>query len=484
MIKTDVLIIGAGATGSAIARELSKYNLDVTLIDRNEDIGGYASKCNSATLCSGHDALPGSLEAILTRKSSREYEEICHSLDVHYRKIGMIYVAHDKDELKRLDGIFKRALENGEEGARILSGEEVHEMEPCVNTDVIGGLLIPGEAIVDVMELIFAYVENAMDNGVHVMTGTKAEKINLNEDMSVKSVSTTRGEIQCSYVINAAAIYADKLATDVYECDYENYPRTGQFYVLDKNLPYAPSLIIVPLPTPKSRGRLLTPTIHGNLLVGPSADNLVERENTKTDRKTLESILEDCRKMIPDVNPMDSVTQFCGVRPAIRPKADWRIRSIEGRKGYIEAVGISQGVSGAPAVGEYVVDLLRKEGLQLKEKSEWISERKAIRRFTRMSEEEKDAAIKENPAYGNIICRCETISEAEIVQAIHKGPGARSVDAIKRRLRAGMGRCQGGFCGPRVVEILARELNVTEEDICKNEPGSEMLYRVNRKQGE
>ena len=208
---------------------------------------------------------------------------------------------------------------------------------------------------------------------------------------------------------------------------------------------------------------------------------MTDREDTRTDKPTLDSIIADCRKMIPAINPMDSVTQFCGVRPAIYPKTDWRIRAVDGCKGYIEAVGINQGVSAAPGVAKYVAEILDDEGLEMIEKPDYIKTRKAIRRITKMTDAEKDEAIAKDPRYGNIICRCETVSEAEIVQAIHKGPGARSVDAIKRRLRAGMGRCQGGFCGPRVVEILARELNVTPEDICKNEPGSNMLARENRK---
>ena len=480
--RADVVIVGAGAIGSAIARELSRYELDVILLDRNEDIGGYASKCNSATLCSGHDAEPGSLEARLTLESNRSYDQICTDLDVEMKRIGMIYVAHNEEEMERLKEIRDKAIKNGEFGARMLSEKKVHDMEPSLNPDIIGGLLIPSEAIVDVMELMLAYVENAMDNGIRVMLNTTATSIKTDpETNQVEAVVTDRGEIPCRYVINAAAIYADKLAESVGLHEYTNYPRTGQFFVLDKNMPYKPGHIIVPLPTPVSRGRLLTPTIHGNLLVGPSADNMTDREDTKTDKATMDSIIEDCRKMIPAVNPFDSVTQFCGVRPAIKPKADWRIRAVDSCKGYIEAVGISQGISGSPAVARYVAEILEREGLVMKKKTEWIKTRKAIRRFASMTEEERDAAIKADSRYGNVICRCETVTEAEIIQAIHKGPGARSVDAVKRRMRAGMGRCQGGFCGPRVVEILARELGVTEEDICKNQKGSEMLARVNRK---
>lgn len=479
--KTDVVIIGAGVVGSAIARELSRYQMDVTLIDRNEDIGGYASKCNSATLCSGHDAKPGSLEAQLTSASNRAYDQICKELDVEMRRIGMIYVAQNQEELTRLRHIKKNAILNGEYNVRMLSGEEVHRLEPALNPSIVGGLLVPNEAIVDVMELLLAYVENAMDNGVHLMLSTKVSSIQVDSVRHcVASVITDRGKIDCRFVINAAAIYADQLAQSVGFCDYYNYPRTGQFFVLDKDLPYRPSHIVVPLPTPVSRGKLLTPTIHGNLLVGPSADNMQDREDTKTVQETLDSIIADCRKMIPAVNPMDSVTQFCGVRPAIYPKTDWRIRAVDGCKGYIEAVGISQGVSGAPGVAKYVAELLDDQGLELVEKPDWNPNRTAIKRFVTMTEEERDAAIKADSRYGNVVCRCETVTEGEIVAAIHKGPGARSVDAIKRRLRAGMGRCQGGFCAPRVVEILARELGITEEDICKNEPGSEMLVRIDK----
>ena len=479
--KADVVIIGAGVIGSAIARELSRYELDVMLIERNEDVGGYASKCNSGTLCSGHDAPVGSLEAKLTTASNRAYDDICKDLDVQMDRIGMIYVAQDEEEMTRLRGIRKRAVLNGEYNVKMLTGDEVREMEPMVSETVVGGLLVPNEAIIDLMELCYALVENAMDNGVQLELSTKVLGINTDPvDNHVLSVETDKGAIECKFAINAAAIYADKIAQSTGFCDYYNYPRTGQFFVMDKYLPSRPQHIIVPLPTPVSRGRLITPTIHGNCLIGPSADNMTDREDTKTDKETMDSIIADCRKMIPSINPMDSITQFCGVRPAIYPKTDWRIRAIDGCKGYVEAVGINQGVSAAPGVAKYVAEILDDEGLEMVEKKNWKSKRTAIKKFVEMTDEERDAAIAADPRYGNVICRCETVTEAEIVQAIHRGPGARSVDAIKRRLRAGMGRCQGGFCGPRVVEILARELGVTEEDICKNEPGSEMLVRVNR----
>ncbi|MDL2253904.1 NAD(P)/FAD-dependent oxidoreductase [Ruminococcaceae bacterium OttesenSCG-928-I18] len=478
---TDVVVIGAGAIGSAIARELSRYEVDVILIERNEDVGGYASKCNGGVLCSGHELVPGSLEWRLTSASNRAYDQICKDLNVEMKRPGFIYAAQNDDEMAQLKEIHRTAILNGEYGAELLSKKKVHELEPVLHPNIVGGLLIPNEATVDLMDLTLAFVENAMDNGVRVLLSTKATKINVDPNRHcVTSVSTDKGDIACKFAINAAAIYADKLAQSVGFCDYYNYPRTGQYFVLDKNLPYMPKHIVNPLPTPISRGRLVTPTIHGNTLVGPSADNMTDRERTCTDRAIMESIIEDCRKLIPDINPADSITQFCGVRPAIYP-AGWRIRAVDGCQGYIEAVGNNQGVSSAPGVAKYVSVLLGEEGLEMIQKENWIATRKPVRHFADMSEEERDAAIKENPQYGNVICRCETVTEGEIIDVIHRGPGAHSVDAIKRRLRAGMGRCQGGFCGPRVIEILARELGVSEEEICKNEKGSEMLVRVNRR---
>ncbi len=473
--KADIVIVGAGVVGSTIARELSKYKVDTILIDKNEDIGGYASRGNSGTLSTGHDCPPGSLEQKLTIGANHMYPRILQELDVKHKKCGTICVALNDDELSKLNKLYKISIANGVYAVEKISRDKCLELEPMLSQKVVAGLLIPDETIVDVFELVFANIENAMENGLRLMLSTKALSIQKDPKQNcVTSVVTDKGVIRTQFVVNAAAIYADELAKTVGFCDYRNYPRTGQYWVLDKNLPYCPSHIIIPLPTPISRGRIITPTVHENLLVGPSAVNGWDKEDTKTDEKTLKSILADCRKMIPDIDPKDSIAQYTGVRPAKCPK-EWAIRATEVVKGYIEAVGISQGVSSAPAIAVYLCDILDNEGLILKQKKNFNRYRASIRRFSELSESEKNEYIQRDSRYGNVICRCETVTEAEIVQAIHKGPGARSLDSIKRRLRAGAGRCQGGFCSPRVIEILARELEVPEEMIRKNDPGSEIL---------
>jgi len=479
-MQADVVIIGAGVVGSAIARELSKYQLNVILLDRNRDIGGYASKCNGGTLSAGHDAPVGSLEAKLTVEANRMYPKILEELEVEHINRGTISVALNKAELVQLNQIRKNAIRNGVLDVETLSGDQCRTLEPMLSEQVCGGLLIPGEISADIFELVYAYVQNAIQNGVRFLRGTKAVRIEMDEKQSrVAAVITEHGRIETRFIINCSAIYADQIARTVGVHDYRNYPRTGQYYLLDKNLPYCPKYIIIPLPTAISRGRLITPTVHGNILIGPSADNGMDREYRSTDKQTLDSVLADCRKMIPALNPRDSITQFTGVRPAKNPK-DWFVRAIDSVYGYVEAVGISQGVSAAPAVAVYIREILDDQGLSLRRKEEFNPHRKAFKRFAEMSEDERAEAIRKDPHFGNVICRCETVTEGEIIRVIHEEPSAMSLDAVKRRLRAGMGRCQGGFCSPRVVEILAREFGVPAETICKNEPGSEVLVAIER----
>ncbi len=474
--KTDVVIVGAGAIGSAIARELSKYKLDIVLLEKNEDIGGDASKSNSATIICGYDSPPGTLESKLAVASNPMFDKVCEQLDVEFKRIGALQLAFRKEDLKTLKENQQKALANGVYDTELLTGDEARKLEPQLSENVKGALYIPRESILNVFELLSAYVENAVENGVTLMTSTRAIRINQ-KDRKVISVTTDRGDITTRFVINAAAIYADELAKTVGLCDFRNYPRKGEMYVLDKNLPYAPKYILAPIPTPITRGKLITPSIDGNLIVGPTAVNLEDKTDKATTAEGLQSILDDVRRMIPSINPRDSVTQFAGLRPA-RDPAGYSIRAFEELGGYIEVNGISQGVSCSLATAVYVRNLLEEQGLVLKRKENFNPYRKKIVKFSECSREEQERLIKENPKYGNIICRCETISEAEIIEAIKRG--ARSIDGVKRRVRAGMGRCQGGFCSPRVVEILARELGVSPEKICKNEPGSELLVKENR----
>lgn len=472
--QTDILVVGAGAVGSAIARELSKYNIDVMLVEKREDVGGDASKSNSATIVTGYDAPVGSLESYLSVHSNPMFDRVTQELDVEFKRIGALQVGFTDEDIEVLKENKEKAIANGVMDVELLSSDEVRKMEPSLSKEIKAGLYIPREGIVNVFDLLIAYVENAVDNGVRLLTSTKAECI-TEEGGKVKSVVTDRGEIFAKYVINAAALYCDELADTVGKKYFRNYPRKGEFFVLDKNLPYATKHIIAPIPTPITRGKLITPSMEGNLLIGPTAVNLEDKEDKSTTREGLDSILSDIRKMLPDVNPGDSVTQFAGLRPA-RDPAEYSIKAFDDLAGYIEVNGISQGVSCSLAAAVYVVRLLEQTGLKLERKKDYNPYRKRIKLFRESSKEEQEQMVREDPRYGNIICRCETVTEAEICEAVRRG--AHTVDGIKYRLRAGMGRCQGGFCGPRVVEILARELGMSATDICKNEKGSEMLANI------
>ena len=478
-MNADVVVIGAGAVGGSIARELSKYQLNIVLVEKSEDIGGNASRSNSAMIICGYDTPPDSLESKLVAASNAMMDTLSKQLDVTFKRIGAIQVAKSSQELPALKESYIQALDNGIFDAALLTREKLIEIEPNLSRRVEGGLLIPRESIVDLFELIIAYAENAADNGVKILTSTTVNGI-ICEESKVKAVVTDKGTIETRYVVNAAGLFADKIAQMVGITDYFNYPRYGQFYILDKNLPYAPNHMIMPIPSPITRGKLIVPTIHGNLLLGPTADNGEDRFDKATSQECLESIISETRELIPAINPKDAVTQFQGIRPAREPKG-YHIRTFESLNGYIEANGILTGISSSPAMGVYVTNLLSNKGLDLVPKKDFNPNRLGIKRFNTLSIKEQDELIRENPRYGNVVCRCETITEAEILCSIHRNPGATSMDGIKRRLRAGMGRCQGGFCGPRVVEILSRELGVDPTEIRKNEVGSELLIRRNRR---
>lgn len=474
--ENDVVVIGAGAIGSAIARELSKYELKVTLVEKNEDVGGCASKSNSATIVTGYDAPPGSLESILSVNSNPMFDKVCEDLEVPFKRIGALQVGYSDEDMRELRKGHKRAMDNRVFDVELITGDEARRKEPVLSQAVTGALYIPRESIVNVFDLLTAYVENAVDNGVTVMTSTRALGIER-KNGRVVAVRTDKGDIPTRFVVNAAALYADEIAETVGLRYFRNYPRKGQFFVLDKNLPYAPKHVIAPIPTPVTRGKLITPSIDGNLLIGPTAENLEDKTDKSTTASGLAEVLKEVRRMVPDINPRDSVTQFAGLRP-VRDPAEYSIRAFDELHGYIEVNGITQGVSCSLSASIWVTELLKTSGLALKRKEDFRRRRKAMIKFSEAGREEQARLIAEDPRYGNIICRCETVSEAEIVEAIRRG--ARSMDAIKRRVRAGMGRCQGGFCGPRVVEILARELGREPREICKNEPGSMLLAGAGR----
>lgn len=474
MLKTDIVIIGAGAVGCAIARELSKYKIDVTIIEKNEYVGGDASKSNSAIIHTGYDASPGTLESQLVVAANPMYDEITKDLDIPFKRNGAILPAITDEQFEKLPEIKEKAFRNHVYDVEFKTGKELLEMEPNLNTEVKGGLYIPRESIIDPFIFVQALAENANANGVNFMLGAKVTDIKT-ENGEIKSVVTTQGEIETKYVINSAGLYCDEIAQMVGKADYKVVARKGQFYILDKNTSCQVEHIILPIPTKVTKGKLMCPTIHGNMLVGPTAEDQDSKTDKSTSAEGLESIAKDVRNLVPGVNLRDTITQYSGLRPNRNPEG-LNFNMYDDLKGYVNLSGVrSTGLTLSLSMGKYVVQHIIYSGLELQLKDNFISKRKGIIKFSEQPVEVQDELIKKNPLYGNVVCRCETITEAEIVEAINRPLGAKSVDAVKRRVRAGMGRCQGGFCGPKVIEIIARELGCKPEDINKNNPGSYMV---------
>ena len=469
MIQTDVLIIGAGAVGCALARELTKYEVDVLVVDKNEDVGGVASKSNSAIIHTGYDASPGTLESQLVVAANPMYDKLAQDLDVPFQRVGAILPAFSDDQFEQLPFLKLKSLQNNVYDVEYLTPEKLLDLEPNLSPEVKGGLYIPRESIIDPFLLVVAYAENAVENGARFLLGTKVLDM-VQEEGTVSRVITTGEEIQAKFVVNAAALYCDEIAKMVGKTDYKINPRKGEFYVLDRNTTVDINHIILPIPTKQTKGKLLAPTIHGNIICGPTADDGEDKLDADTTATGLQSIEEDVKRLVPNIRISDTIKQYSGLRPNCEP-AGYHIETYDDLTNYVNVAGVrSTGLTSSASLAKYITEKLKSIGMNSNFNLKFNPIRKGIPVFRDASKSEQEELIKQNPLYGHIICRCETVSEGEIVDAIHRSIPARSVDAIKRRLRPGTGRCQGGFCGPRVIEILAREQNISPEEVMLNQP--------------
>lgn len=466
----DVTIIGGGVTGSAVARELSRYELKVCLVEKEEDVCSGTSKANSAIVHAGYDAATGSLKAKLNVDGNRLMGELAKELDFDFKRNGSMVLCFAEEDLPALRELCERGIANGVPDIRIISGDEARQMEPNLSDEVVAAIYAPTGGIVCPFGLTIALAENACDNGVEFKFLTQVEKITPQDGGYL--LTTNKGEIRTRYVVNAAGVYADVFHNMVCEDQIHIVPRKGDYCLLDKEAGTHVSRTIFQLPGKYGKGILVTPTVHGNLLVGPTAADIEDKEGTATTAAELAEAMSKASKSVKDIPFRLTITSFSGLR-AHEDGDDFILK--ESAEGFFDAAGIeSPGLSCAPAIGRYLAAMIaEKSGAG--EKEGFKPERKGIVRPELLSRGEREALIRENPSYGTIVCRCEGISEGEIVDAVTRTLGAVSLDGIKRRVRAGMGRCQAGFCTPRTMEILARERNLSMEDICKNAPGSEML---------
>lgn len=476
MNKSDVLIIGAGAVGCAIARELSKYNLSVTVVDKNDDVGGDASKSNSGLFSTSATMPVGTLECQLRTIAHSMMMNICKDLDVPVIECGSIAPILYPEQFETAKGLTERAFLNGVYDYEILPAKDILELEPTLNPNLLGGIYSPRDKQCNQFILVSAFAENAAENGVEFVLDCAVTGMDV-KDGKIHAVHTTKGDFQATWVINAAGLYCDDISAMVDECDFKINPRKGEFYVFSCDTPVKVSHIISSVPSPKTRGVLVIPTVDNNMLVGPTADDVEDKTDAKTTATGLAGIKEQALNMVPGLHFEDTITQFVGIRPARTPEG-YDIRFSKKVPGFIGISGVrSTGLTASVGIAGYVVHGMKEAGLELVRKEGWKRTRKGIVRFAEATDAEKDALIAENPLYGKIVCRCEQVTEAEILQAIHRPVGAKTVDAIKRRVRAGMGRCQGGFCGPTVIEIIARELGIPEEDVRKRGAKAYMLDR-------
>lgn len=471
-MKYDVVVIGGGVIGCAVARELSRYQVKACVVEREEDVCSGTSKANSAIVHGGFDAEPGSLKAKFNILGSQMMEELSKELDFDYKRNGSLVLCFAEEDKPALEALYEKGVKNGVKGMSIISGDEVRKREPNIEDTVVAALDVPSGGIVCPFGLTIALAENACDNGVEFQFLTEVETIEKEAEGYV--LKTSKGEIHTACVVNAAGVYSDQIHNFVSEKKLHITARKGDYCLLDKEAGSLVSHTIFQLPTKMGKGVLVSPTVHGNLLTGPTATDIENKEQTATAAEELDSLMSRASLSVKGIPFRQVITSFAGLR-AHEDGDDFVIGEISDAPGFFDAAGIeSPGLSSAPAIGQWLVEKVA-EKLNAKKKEDWNGTRKGIVRPELLSKEERAELIRKNPAYGTIICRCESVSEGEIVDAITRTLGAKSLDGIKRRVRQGMGRCQAGFCTPRTMEILSRELGIRMEEVCKNAPGSEML---------
>lgn len=474
---TDIIIIGAGVSGAAIARELSRYKADVCVLEKEEDVCCGTSKANSGIVHSGIDAPHGTLMAKLNVLGNEMMEGLSRELDFPFKRNGSIVVYRDKDDIPEFQRLYENGVRNGVKGLRILTKSEVKELEPNIAEDVIAALFAPTGGIVCPFGLNIALAENANVNGVEFVFNT--EVMDIKKEASGFALHTNNGIYHAKYVVNAAGVYADRFHNMVSSKKIHITPRKGEYCLLDKTAGSHVSSTVFAVPGKYGKGILTTPTVHGNLLVGPTANDIVDKEAVSTTREGLDEVIRKSGLNVKDIPYRQVITSFAGLR-AHEEGHEFIIQEVEDAKGFIDCAGIeSPGLTSAPAIGKMVADML-KDKMNLEENGDFVAVRKGILNPETLSKEERKQLIIENPSYGNIICRCEMISEGEIIDAIRRPLGAKSLDGVKRRTRAGMGRCQAGFCSPRTMEIISRELNIPMEEVRKSGRNSKIIVGLNK----
>lgn len=468
----DVVIIGAGVVGCSIARELSRYDLQIQVLERASDVCEGTSKANSGIVHAGFDAHPGTLKAKMNVAGNEKMEALSRELDFPFKRNGSLVLCFAEKDRDKLEKLLEQGIANGVKELRIIEKEELQQMEPDISREAVAALYAPTGGIVCPFGLTIAMAENAAVNGVEFKLETQVFSVKRKENHYL--VTTSRGEVECLAVVNAAGVYADTFHNMVSRRKLHIIPRKGEYCLLDKKVGNYVHSTIFQLPTVYGKGVLVTPTVHGNLLIGPTATDIENKEAVSTTGEGIADVQKRAALSVEKLPTKQIITSFAGLR-AHEAGGDFVLGEPEDAPGFFDAAGIeSPGLTCAPALGEYLAGLVA-ERLKAEKKENFVATRKGIPNMALASEEERKKLIAENPAFADVVCRCELVTEGEILAAIHRPVGATTLDGVKRRTRAGMGRCQAGFCSPRTVELLARELNRDMAEITKNEKGSEFL---------
>ena len=467
----DIAVIGCGIAGASIAFELSKYDLKVAVFEKENDVSCGTTKANSAIMHAGFDNEPGTLMAKLNVEGSKLAEKLCADLSVLYKKIGSLILSFDEDI--KLNNLYERGLKNGVPGLEIWNRDRIFKNELNLNTAVTGALYAPTAAIVDPWDLCISQIETAVKNGVKLFLNCKIDKIEKSEKLY--NLQTNGVSYNAEYIINCSGLYADEIHNLVSpEKEFSIFPNKGEYFLLDKSQSSLVNHIIFQMPSDKGKGVLVSPTVHGNLIAGPDSVYCDSKDNLAVTSSGLSFVSETAKKSVPNINFSENIRNFTGLR-AYSSEDDFIIRKSLFADNFINVAGIkSPGLTSAIAIAHYVRDMLGDMGVKLKGKPDFISKREKIV-FKDLSPEMKNEYISKDPSYGRIICRCETISEAEIKNTLHSDIPPVSLDGVKRRTCAGMGRCQGGFCSPKILPLISQELNISPQDVMQENKGSHIL---------
>lgn len=476
----DVVIIGAGVVGASVARELSRYDLKVTVLEKENDVSNGTTKANSAIVHGGYDPHEGTLMAKYNIRGSEMYPKICDELSVPFKRTGALVIGKSEEDKKMLETLLNRGIANGVKGLEIISGSEVLKREPNINKNTTCALYAPSVAIVGPWELTIALMENAVVNGVNLKLNSKVTAINKENGFYEIEING-KEVVSAKYVINAAGLYCDDIHNMVSSKMQKVRPIQGEYYILDKRAGNIVSSVIFQCPTTSGKGILVGPTVHGNIIIGPNAKAIDNKDYVSNTLEGLNTVREGALMSVPSINFRDSIRNFSGNRCHLQDISDFVVEEVEDAKGFFDIAGIkSPGLTAAPAIAEDIVQMLERSGLPLYKNPDFNPIRKK-HSFINLSRAEKHELIKQDPSYGKMVCRCESVPEGEIIDSIRRPVGATTITGVKKRCRPGLGRCQGGFCMPRVQEILANELGKELEEIVLDKEGSYILTGKTKK---